>query len=299
MLLEVFLNLTISCFIVSIGLLLNGFIVIANMFWWIRCQSLQTVNVLLIGLGLVRIILLSLYLQYIIFFLFGWSLYPFDNPECIETAIMCMVFCGLWWGSLLCVFYCVKITNYNNRLFTRLKMNISKMVPWLLLISMAISFSTSFPFRWSYFSFYILNATSNEKGAIEEVLLDMFIIFFAGSIIPFMICCVAIYLIIVSLVRHTRHLSSRDSGFSDSQRDVHLSVIRSMASFLLFYVLYFVAHVILAITTHSEMYVLNSICFLCTCAYPSLHSISLIVNNKELKDSFRVFFSCTWLGHLK
>ncbi|XP_075718128.1 putative taste receptor type 2 member 33 [Rhinoderma darwinii] len=290
----------VAFLIIIIGLLINGFIVIVNLFWWIKRQTIQTIDVLITGLGLVRIVLLSVYTHNVFNSLSGRPLYHIDSfPEYVFTSIVCMNFCSLWWGSVLCVFYCVKITTYNNRLFMRLKMNISKLVPWLLLISLVISFLSSLPCKWVIFSIDLVNGTDDGNGTMEINVNNMFLINFAGSIIPFMIFCVAIYLIILSLLRHTRNMSSRDSGFSDAQRDIHLSVIQKMISFLLFNALYFVAYIMYALSLHLKITVLYLFCNICICTYTSLHSIYFIISNPELKMSFLGVFSCTWLGFLK
>ncbi|XP_075716858.1 taste receptor type 2 member 9-like [Rhinoderma darwinii] len=285
---------------VIIGLLINGFIVIVNLLWWIKRQTIQTIDVLITGLVLVRIVLLSIYTQDIFYLISGWYLIKFVAiNEYVFTFTVCMNFCSLWWGSVLCVFYCVKITTYNNRLFMRLKMNISKLVPWLLLISLVISFLSSLPCRWVIFSIHVVNGIDNGNGTMETNVVNMFLINFAGSIIPFMIFCVSIYRIILSLLRHTRNMSGRDSGFSDAQRDVHLSVIRNMISFLLFNALYFVAYIMYAISLHLKITLLNIVCNICMCSYISLHSISFIMSNQELKMPFLVVLSCTWLESFK
>ncbi|XP_075718117.1 taste receptor type 2 member 8-like [Rhinoderma darwinii] len=285
---------------VIIGLMINGFIVTVNLFLWIKRQAIQTINVLITGLGLVRIVLLSVYTQEFFYFISGRSLIQsYVINEYGFTFIVSMNFCNLWWGSVLCVFYCVKITTYNNRLFMRLKMNISKVVPWLLLISLVISFLSSLPYKWVLFSFHVVNGTDDGNGNMEINVVNMFLIDFAGSIIPFMIFCVSIYLIILSLLKHTRNMNSRDSGFSDAQRDIHLSVIRNMISFLLFNALYFATYIMYALSVHLKIPALNSFCNICIIACTSLHSISFIISNRELKISFLVVFSCTCLGNFK
>ncbi|XP_069829450.1 taste receptor type 2 member 40-like [Dendropsophus ebraccatus] len=208
------------------------------------------------------------------------------------------MFCNLWWGSVLCVFYCVKITNYSNGLFMRLKMKISKMVPWLLFFSLVISVLSSLPCRWLVFFIKVDNITDSGSRRLEVNVLNLFTIIVGGSIVPFVIFCVAIYLIIVSLLRHTRNMSGRGSGFSDAQRDVHLSVIQNMISFLLFLAFYFVAYILFSGTMNLQVTTFRFICFIFICAYPSLHTISLILGNKELKNSFLIFVSCSWLGNL-
>ncbi|XP_056419454.1 taste receptor type 2 member 39-like [Hyla sarda] len=289
---------SISSIIIGIGLLLNGFIVITNLFWWMKGQTVQPINVLITGLGLVRIILLSIIAKEVYFTMFGLPLFHVDShPQYIDTLLVCLMFCNLWWGSVLCVFYCMKITNYSNRIFMRLKMKISKMVHWLLLISLAISVLSSLPCTWVIFAIRVVNGTGSRS--MEVNIVHLFITVFAGSIIPFTLFCAAIYLIIVSLLRHTRNMNSRDSGFSHSQREVHLSVIRNMISFILFYVMFFVAYILFCSTLNLKSDTFRLICFIFICAYPSLHSIALIVGNKELKTFFCVVLSCTWLGNSK
>ncbi|XP_040285755.1 taste receptor type 2 member 39-like [Bufo bufo] len=289
--------LSISILIVIIGFLLNGFIVTVNLFKCIKFQTLETINVLITGLGLVRFILLSIHMKHICFLMFGWSLFQID--EYLGTLIVCVIFCSFWWGSVLCVFYCVKISNYSNRLFMRLKMNISKMVTWLLLISLVISFLFSLPYSWSVTCIHVVNGTNNGNKVKKVNIVRLFIIIFAGSIIPFMVFCVSVYLIIVSLLRHTTKMSSRDSGFSIAQRDIHLCVIWNMISFLLFYALYFASFVLVILTMNFENPIFTLVCYIFIAAYPSLHSISLIFSNRELKRAFFIVFSFNWLGNIR
>ncbi|KAG8539615.1 hypothetical protein GDO81_020637 [Engystomops pustulosus] len=264
-------------------------------------QALQSINVLLTSLGVVRLLLLCVHVQNVYFLLAGWSLFRSDSAKYLGTFVTCLIFCSLWWGSVLCVFYCVKITNYSNRLFMRLKMNINKMVPWLLLITLVISFVSSVPYSWSLVSSNLDNSDTNSTNngnlpqSVNTVIL--LIIFFAGSIVPFLICCVAIYLIIVSLLRHTRNMRGRDSGFSDAQRDVHLSVIRSMVSFLVSYTMYNISYIL--VITHLKTTLSTLIFFAFICAYPSLHSFCFIFSNRELKESFLFLLSIMCLGKLK
>ncbi|XP_075056893.1 taste receptor type 2 member 4-like [Mixophyes fleayi] len=123
-----------------IGLLLNAFIVTNNFLRWQKGRTLQTVDIIVTSLGAVRISLLILWL--LIFEITIQVKYILEYILIVATSV---TFCSLWWGTVLCVFYCVKITNYSNRLFLRLKMNISRLVPWLLLTSMMVSVLCSLP----------------------------------------------------------------------------------------------------------------------------------------------------------
>ncbi|XP_069582969.1 taste receptor type 2 member 39-like [Ranitomeya imitator] len=295
---ETLVLLSISLLIIIIGMLLNGFIVIINLFWWIKRQTLQAKDVLITSLGLVRLIHLFVYMELMIFIISDFYVFQIYKLEYRETVIIFIDFCSLWWGSVLSVFYGVKITNYSSRLFIRLKMNISKLAPWMLLISMVISFLSSLPYRWVLFSNRNINGTDCGKRTME-INVKLFIIIFAGSIIPFLIVCVSISLIILSLLRHTRNMSSRNSSFNDAQKDIHIGVIRCMILFLVFYTLHLVVYIYSPLVSFLRTYGFNFITVTFMCAYPSLHSISIIYCNKELRKSFLVVFSCARLGNFK
>ncbi|XP_072000310.1 taste receptor type 2 member 104-like [Engystomops pustulosus] len=277
------------------GILLNVFIVTVNLNCWKKFRPLQSIDVIITGLAMVRVMLLFVY-----------SLFIIDNMS--DTKIKHLViarkylmplsmsaeFCNLWWGSVLCVFYCAKITNYSNRLFIMIKRNISKMVHWLLLLSLALSVLSCLPSRWFVFYRKSLNGTDSTNVTIELNRLHFFLIRLAGSIIPFVILCFSIGLLILSLIGHTRRLASQGSGFRDVQRDVHLGVIRSMVSFLVLCVLYFLGSNLLPVSMILRKQLLTAFCFTTYVIFPSLHSVSFIISNKALKKAF--LNALHWLG---
>ncbi|XP_077137924.1 taste receptor type 2 member 3-like [Ranitomeya variabilis] len=203
--------IAIICIFVALGIFVNMFIVIINLNFWQKSQPLQDIDMIITSLATARVILLFLDVLFIIDNLHdqsGSTMTMF--PEYTITLTLSVEFCSLWWGSLLCVFYCVKITNYSNRFFIRLKVNISKMVPWMLLLSVVPSLLSSLPFTWFLSSFQSFNGTDNPTEVIKSNWINYFMICFAGTIMPFLIFCFFVGLLIVSLLRHTRNLSSRD-----------------------------------------------------------------------------------------
>ncbi|XP_059580169.1 taste receptor type 2 member 1-like [Alligator mississippiensis] len=52
---------------------------------------------------------------------------------------------SLWFATWLAVFYCVKITSFNQPLFLWLKLRFSGLLPWLILGSLLVSLATSLP----------------------------------------------------------------------------------------------------------------------------------------------------------
>ncbi|XP_075056888.1 taste receptor type 2 member 40-like [Mixophyes fleayi] len=269
-----------------IGLLLNAFIVTNNFIWWQKGHTLQTVDIIVTSLGAVRIILLILWL------LNSEILNQVKNIlEYFAIAALSVEFCSLWWGTVLCVFYCVKITNYSNRLFLRLKMNISRLVPWLLLSSMMVSVLSSLTSGWFMFSVrhmnstHFINGTNDGNITLDINCFNLIIINFGGSFIPFLILGAAISLLIVSLLKHTRNMSSKDSGFKKPQLVAHIMALINMSSFLFFYVLCFTGIILTPLTFQLRNPLYNYLCNISYVSYPSLHSVMLIVSNRNLKRS--------------
>ncbi|XP_075123032.1 taste receptor type 2 member 7-like [Leptodactylus fuscus] len=282
--------------LVAIGILLNVFIVIVKVKSWKKSQRLQTIDIILTSLAMLRILLLSLYILVTIYNLYGLAIFPIDtHPEFTITLTIALEFCGLWWGSVLSVFYCAKITNYSNRLFTRLKRNISKMVPWLLLISVVPSIGFSLPYKWVVMSFRNFNGTGGQPRVPTFNWINFLILRLTGSVLPFVLSCISIGLLIVSLRRHSRHLASRGSGFSDAQRDIHLRVIQNMISFLLFCILYFVGSNLFPVSVIFKQPSLTILCFTTCVIFPSIHSISLVVSNRELNNAILTVLRCSWM----
>ncbi|KAG9466014.1 hypothetical protein GDO78_017365 [Eleutherodactylus coqui] len=282
--------LTGNSSIIFLGFLFNLFIVIMNVTWWLKGKALQSIEIIMTSLGFARIVLLIIY---VFIMLIGNDLIvPVGTTEILSHTVaiaMFVVFCSLWWGTVLGTFYCVKITTYRNSLFLKLKMNISCVVPWMLVGSTVISFIFCLPCLWVTFP---RTLTSIDSGNISTndlmphfspKYLNLIIINFVGAIIPLLIFCVSIYLLMASILKHTRNMKSNNSGFAKPQLEAHKNAVINMVSFLFFYLLYFVNSNLLLLSLHMNDPVFALLCCLCVTSYPSLHSILLIVTNAKLK----------------
>ncbi|XP_040203561.1 taste receptor type 2 member 39-like [Rana temporaria] len=244
------------------------------------------------SLGLVRILLLmhsavTVVLLFSVEFRKLVKLYVHS----IVTVQVFLEFCSVWWGTVLCVFYCVKITNYSNRLFIKLKMRISGMVPWLLLGSMVVSLFSSLPYGWCVYSLHKVNSTQIYNGTSREDIIvhtnhvRVQIIVVSGFFVPFLIFCVANFFLVVPLVKHTRNMSNTNTGFTKDQLDVYLNAIRNMFSCLIFYILYFINRMLMPLSVQLNNNFFSLVCCFFLVAYPSLHSVLLIISNIKLKQS--------------
>ncbi|XP_056419453.1 taste receptor type 2 member 1-like [Hyla sarda] len=284
-------------FLIFLGFFLNLFIVITNFAWYLKGEALQSVDIIMTCLSSIRIILLIRYLLgYLVNSPLTTIVVDLDTYRYLNLALMFLVFCSLWWGTALGVFYCVKITTYRNHLFMRLKMNISTTVPWILTGSMVISFISSLPCLWgthptNFTSIDSGNISNNEYSHsdhisyIQKQQLNLLIITFAGSILPLLLFCVSIYLLIVSVLKHTRNMNSNNSGFAKPQLEAHKKALITMVSFLLLYFLYFLSSNLLFLSFYTRNPIFRSLCSIGVYSYPSLHSLMLIISNAKLKRS--------------
>ncbi|CAN2390709.1 Taste receptor type 2 member 40-like, partial [Pristimantis euphronides] len=202
---------------------------------------------------------------------------------------------NLWLTTTLCVFYCVKITNYNHKLFIFLKTRISSLVHWLIIwflfASLIISVSSSLPFRCCiYTGKNVTNASINNLTSLSEFIDSNFrnqlLVIFLGTCPPFMTFCVENFLLIQSLRMHTRRM--RSSGYNPNLES-HFHAVKSMSLFLVLHVVYFICMNMSmsgSLRDDEVWFMFNNIisCFFIflktkiSCLVPWLLSVSLVIS---------------------
>ncbi|XP_060047907.1 taste receptor type 2 member 1 [Erinaceus europaeus] len=123
-----------------VGISANGFIVVVNGIGLIRQKKMIPLNLLLSCLAISRIFLQLIMLTFTLTVL---SLVQIPVTAEAFAIFMFVYESGIWFATLLGVFYCVKIATIVHPLFFWLKMRISKMVPWLILGILLYTFGTS------------------------------------------------------------------------------------------------------------------------------------------------------------
>ncbi|XP_075718220.1 taste receptor type 2 member 9-like [Rhinoderma darwinii] len=213
----------------------------------------------------------------------------------MSADIMFLYYTNLWFATVLCVFYCVKITNYNWKFFIFLKTKISTMVLWLLLTSLMISVIFGIPSGWYFLeqqNFLNVSDKNISGYAVNNYLNSyaFYSMFSTGSIPPFLIFCVANCLLIHSLVTHTRRVRSSESGFQSPNLDSHLSAVKSMSFFLLLQIIFFLCMTLSMFGILFDSQVLFLINIIVMCSPPVLHSLYIILSSSELKKMFLSLF---------
>ncbi|XP_040203558.1 taste receptor type 2 member 40-like [Rana temporaria] len=278
-----------ECFV---GIKINVFIVAVFLKKWKELKSLDTCDKILTCLGIFRSfrMLFSL-IYYLLIMYFPWLIQLHSFLSATLVIGMFLSLANLWITTVLCVFYCVKITNFSHKLFTFLKPRISRLVPWLLMASLLISLIFSFPAGWCIVHVELQNTTvgaMNNMTTPDVLILNghnRLIIFFVPSLFPFIICCVAVSLLIKSLWMHSIQMKSSGTSFGGSHLEVHFNVVKSMVLFLFCHVVFFVSACFTASESQprgSPWKVLSSIVMN---APTFLHSAFIIASNSKLKET--------------
>uniref|UniRef100_A0A8C8SCT1 Taste receptor type 2 n=1 Tax=Pelusios castaneus TaxID=367368 RepID=A0A8C8SCT1_9SAUR len=285
--------LIISAIELSAGVVANGFIVGLNCIGWAKSRALSSYEKIITSLALSRFFLQLLlssdnFLSKIYAGFYGMI-------QALVSYVLIWIFinqASLCFASCLSVFYCVKIANQS--LFSWLGVN-AKLVPWLLLCSMLYCLVTTVSYNFfRYFNWMILSHNSTDtlrnltKSHIKESLIQYaFLIRSLGSIFPLILFVASSILLIISLWRHIRKMKLNSDfipSFRNPSTEACMHALESMVSFFILYNIYYVA------TTCSignmsdfsdEWKIMVSTAV--SAAYPSVHSIILIIGNPKLK----------------
>uniref|UniRef100_A0A452GMF8 Taste receptor type 2 n=1 Tax=Gopherus agassizii TaxID=38772 RepID=A0A452GMF8_9SAUR len=271
------------------GILANGLIIIVNFSEWIRNRKLTCCDVILTSLGISRFFLQCTIIINNILFQIPQGIDEWcAMVRPLTVSWMFLNSLNLWFATLLSVFYCVKIANFSQPLFIWLKQRISGLVPQLFTGFFLVSLVTCFPSINAIESKYIDPSVNNLLGNITagcrhkfDLSSGFFILSMLGYSTPFIIFIISSMLLITSLWKHNKRMEKTTSSSRDTITEAHVRAIKGLISFIFFYISYFVALImfLLQLSTIRSYYLWTVI----MSAYPSGHSIILILGNVKLK----------------
>ncbi|KAG8541045.1 hypothetical protein GDO81_028868 [Engystomops pustulosus] len=270
------------------GIIINAFIFITTCMTWKEHRQLPSSDQILLCLALSRLSLLVIVSVFNSVLTFLPHLYFQANVMVLGIRLF-FSYSSIWFGTLLSVFYCMKITNYNNTFFIYVKTRISKLVPWFIVGSLLASLSSSLPIYWCIFTSDNLDLSNVTLRAAIKVpnYSNLFLIYNFGSSPPLVLCCFSVVLLFRYLWKHTRTMQESVSPNLES----HFRVLRSMACFFFLYISYYI---IVNLTTtglmrHDGPWII--LCHIFTSATPVLHSAVLIFSISKLRRAFQSLFT--------
>ncbi|NXU40034.1 T2R40 protein, partial [Drymodes brunneopygia] len=215
-----------------------------------------------------------------------------ENNSVVSNVLYVFLNCsGLWFGAWLSVFYCIKVASFTQSFFIWMKQRIGRLVPWMLLTSLLCSFTTTIPFAWDVYSGYNnftapLSMTNSSAMKITRKDRSTLLISLCNVAIslPLILSAISSVLLIQSLWEHTRQMCNNASGFRDPSLEAHISAIKSVCSFLILYIIYFICLLLLYSRIFSSISNGESICIAVMAACPTGHTMVLIWSNPKFRE---------------
>ncbi|XP_051709342.2 taste receptor type 2 member 2-like [Oryctolagus cuniculus] len=274
------------------GIAVNGFLVIVNCNELFKCRKLIPMQILLTCLGMARfglqvVLMIQSFLS---------TFFPVFYQEKVYGRVLVafwMFFSSLslWFATCLSVFYCLKISGFTQSYFLWLKFRILKLILWLLLGSLVVSLSIAALSAHVVYSKstkeddlrnMTVNKTKLQMRSVSGVLLVNLALLF-----PLAIFAMCIYMLCVSLYKHIYRMQNMSHGFRSASTEAHINALRMVITFFFFFIFYFVAFMVnisFIIPYRSQwFFAVKDI----MAAYPSGHSVIIILSNSKFQQSFR------------
>ncbi|NXK12053.1 T2R40 protein, partial [Herpetotheres cachinnans] len=258
----------------------------------IRSKILSSYDTIMIFLSLSRFFLQAWMMLDLFLSLFCETSYYEENLFVIvKTVFMFLNYSSLWFAAWLSAFYCIKIASFTQSFFIWLKQRISSLVPWMLVISSLFSFATSLPFAWDVYNVHnnfsaplTMTNSSHRRITMKASFFLLIILCNAGIALPLIVFVVSSTLLIRSLWIHTRQMQNSATGFRDPSLEAHIGAIKSVLSFLIFYITYFISLVLILANIFLPLSIGEAMCTAVMAACPAGHSMVLIWSNPKFRE---------------
>lgn len=280
--------LVLFMFEIFTGVLTNVFIVVVNFRDWLRGQSLNSSDQLVVSLALSNFCFSCINAIIIVYIIFFSSTFLVDSVfYSLYTIMSYSIYSSSWISAWLCLFFCVKIISFKRGCMARLKATITTVVPRLIVLSQVLSIASCIPSIWAFTKVYASNST-NEANKTSKIagyqingVYNLFCLFL-NCCLTFMLVMATTGRIIASLRTHARHMKQNMDDRGPSLK-VHQSAARTMMSLLISYLIFYVVE--LGLGFLSMMDPLFWVCFLLIFSFPTLQSAIFIAGNAKLKQT--------------
>ncbi|XP_044541005.1 taste receptor type 2 member 3-like [Gracilinanus agilis] len=285
-----------------LGAWINGFIVLLQCITWVRNRKISFSDFIILNLALSRIILQGLPMAGVVFMVF--------YPHLFHVGLYVKFLDIFWWftnnlsiclTTCLSVLYCLKIANFSNQAFLWLKRRVSHVVVRILVGSVFYSFTILALILKYHISSYTseIKLSGNYTEEDKRIRTHYYLLNFLGtlwSLIPLSMSLTSSVLLILSLVRHTRHMKHHSIGTRDLSTMAHVRATKVILSSFILFIGYLLAFFLAKstyffLTTKMSEMIWSPIFII----YPSIQTFILILENQKLKQAFlRMFQVKKW-----
>nr|XP_012425323.3 taste receptor type 2 member 40-like [Taeniopygia guttata] len=285
-----FLSVAIIAFLA--GVLGNGIILAASSSSCIGSKTWPPYDMIVISLSSSRFIFHFWNILYLfINILREHSYFKEDISFVFNPGYIFFSYSSLWFGAWLSVFYCIKVASFTQHFFIWLKLRIARLVPWMLLTSWLCSFTAAIPFAWDVYRVHenftaplSMTNSSARRTTWNDRLTLLKNLWNASTALPLILSVVSNILLIWSLWIHTRHMQNNASGFGDPSLEAHMKAIKSVFSFLILYIIYFISLLLLLYSEFLSLSIEESICETLLAACSTAHTFVLFWSNPKFQE---------------
>ncbi|XP_060051715.1 taste receptor type 2 member 5 [Erinaceus europaeus] len=262
-----------------IGLIGNGILAVWSFGEWARKFKRSSYNLIVLGLAVCRFLL-----QWMI--MIDLSLFPFIQDrhwlQYLNISWVLISQASLWFATFLSVFYCRRIATFEHPVCLWLKQRANCLSLWCFMGYLLISLFLVTHISLKYSSPSLGNSSFLYPLSNAHYLSILRLN--SGCWLPFLVFLVSSGMLIISLYRHHKKMQVHIADRRDARAKAHITVLKSLGCFLILHVVYILASP-LSITSKSSAN-LSTVFISKTlmAAYPSLHSVILIMGNARIKQ---------------
>ncbi|XP_054126045.1 taste receptor type 2 member 40-like [Melozone crissalis] len=274
------------------GILGNGIILAASSLSCIGSKTWPPYDMIMISLSSSRFILQSwITLNFLMIIFYKPFIYTENVHIASQTIFAFLNYSSLWFGAWLSVFYCIKVASFTQSFFIWLKLRIARLMPWMLLTSWLCSVTAAAPFAWDVYSVHenitapsSMTNSSAKRSTRNDRLTLLIYLWNASTPLPLTLSVASSVLLIQSLWIHTRRMQNNASGFRDANLEAHMKATKSVCSFLIFYITYFICLLLLYSRVFSHLSDEECMCIVTLAACPTGHTMVLIWSNPKFRE---------------
>ncbi|XP_032538148.1 taste receptor type 2 member 9-like [Chiroxiphia lanceolata] len=280
------------------GMWINAFIVSVICMVWVRKNTLNSNEKILLFLGCSRFWYLCISWVYSIFLIIYLN-YLYVHPifHLLNSARNFFSYSNLWFSASLFVFYCIKIANFRNSFFIYLKVKIDRIVPCLLLGSVLfslvigiIAYNTMDKALSNNFNFTCQGSIWKASITIDQHLLPHYFIIGFGYATSFTAVILSTLLLLFSFWRHKCNMQT--NSMKDLSMDAHIKAMKSILSFFIMYSINFICLILILIYSMKNESDLIFLTYLIQYTFPGFHSLVLIFSNPNLEKRLLGILRC-------
>lgn len=270
-----------------LGMTTQSFIVIVHLVDHLKGRLLSPVDQILLSLGIVRLFFEVFSLVDAFFIFLFQNVFPLPVMIFLYLIVNASNLSNIWLTTVFSVIFCLKIANFHNAFFLRLKNGLSQQVVRLIIGSILLSICYMSLFLWV--DSYLNPPKQLRSHGINETeyLTHVFIFVAMGNSFPFIIYSSSTILLIASLFLHMKQMKSNSNV--TASLDTYYKAIKFMSFCLFCFLLLLATNVVILYYYKS----LNAIAlFIIWQVFPTLHSIYLIYRTNKLRECFLRILPC-------